>query len=59
MALLGARPGVGVTTLAVNLAATARRGLLRDQHDARIDARAEVLLLDLGLPRGTVRSTST
>ncbi|WP_234706901.1 pilus assembly protein [Cupriavidus metallidurans] len=39
VALLGARPGVGVTSLAVNLAAAARRG-----------AQAEVLLLDLGLP---------
>ncbi|WP_454738878.1 AAA family ATPase [Cupriavidus necator] len=45
--LLGARPGVGVTSLAVNLAAAARRHLpLREQTDAR----AEVLLLDLGLP---------
>ena len=39
VALLGARPGVGVTSLAVNLAATVRR---REN--------AEVLLLDLGLP---------
>src|SRR5204863_310912 len=39
VALLGARPGVGVTSLAVNLAAAVRRG-----------AQAEVLLLDLGLP---------
>ncbi|QRQ84387.1 AAA family ATPase [Cupriavidus oxalaticus] len=47
VALLGARPGVGVTSLAVNLAAAARRHLpLREKSDAR----AEVLLLDLGLP---------
>ena len=39
VALLGARPGVGVTSLAVNLAAAVRR-----------NAQAEVLLLDLGLP---------
>ena len=39
VALLGARPGVGVTSLAVNLAASVRHG-----------AAAEVLLLDLGLP---------
>nr|WP_223994912.1 pilus assembly protein [Cupriavidus pampae] len=39
VAVLGARAGVGATTLAVNLAAAARRG-----------AAAEVLLLDLGLP---------
>lgn len=39
VALLGARPGVGVTSLAVNLAASVRRS-----------AAAEVLLLDLGLP---------
>ncbi|WP_439686992.1 Flp pilus assembly ATPase [Cupriavidus oxalaticus] len=47
VALLGARPGVGATSLAVNLAAAARRHLpLREKSDAR----AEVLLLDLGLP---------
>lgn len=39
VALLGARPGVGVTSLAVNLAAAVRR-----------QENAEVLLLDLGLP---------
>lgn len=39
VAVLGARAGVGATTLAVNLAATVRRG-----------ASSEVLLLDLGLP---------
>ena len=39
VALLGARPGVGVTSLAVNLAAA-----VRQREDA------EVLLLDLGLP---------
>lgn len=39
VALLGARPGVGVTSLAVNLAAAVR------QRES-----AEVLLLDLGLP---------
>ncbi|RZT29351.1 cellulose synthase operon protein YhjQ/BcsQ [Cupriavidus agavae] len=39
VALLGARPGVGVTSLAVNLAAA-----VRQQQDA------EVLLVDLGLP---------
>ncbi|GJG94488.1 pilus assembly protein [Cupriavidus pauculus] len=39
VALLGARQGVGVTSLAVNLAAT-----VRQREDA------EVLLLDLGLP---------
>lgn len=39
VALLGARPGVGVTSLAVNLAAAVRQR-----------ANAEVLLLDLGLP---------
>jgi len=39
VALLGARPGVGVTSLAVNLAAAVRQR-----------AQAEVLLLDLGLP---------
>lgn len=39
VALLGARPGVGVTTLAVNLATAVRRR-----------GAAEVLLLDLGLP---------
>ncbi|MEN7531185.1 MULTISPECIES: cellulose synthase operon protein YhjQ/BcsQ [unclassified Cupriavidus] len=39
VALLGARPGVGVTSLAVNLAAA-----VRQRQDA------EVLLLDLGLP---------
>lgn len=39
VALLGARAGVGVTSLAVNLAATVR------QRES-----AEVLLLDLGLP---------
>ncbi|QYY27631.1 MULTISPECIES: AAA family ATPase [Cupriavidus] len=54
IALLGARPGVGVTTLAVNLAATARRQLVRNQQEVRAgahaDGRAEVLLLDLGLP---------
>jgi pilus assembly protein CpaE len=47
VALLGARPGVGVTSLAVNLAAAARRHLPRH---AKTDARAEVLLMDLGLP---------
>jgi pilus assembly protein CpaE len=47
VAVLGARPGVGVTSLAVNLAAVARRQvLLRDKPESR----AEVLLLDLGLP---------
>lgn len=39
LALLGARTGVGTSTLAVNLAASVRRG-----------SGAEVLLLDLGLP---------
>lgn len=43
VALLGARPGVGVSTLAVNLAASVR---LRDAGGPP----AEVLLLDLGLP---------
>ncbi|MCY1257945.1 helicase/secretion neighborhood CpaE-like protein [compost metagenome] len=47
VALLGARPGVGVTSLAVNLAAAARRHLPLNE---KTDARAEVLLLDLGLP---------
>lgn len=47
VALLGARAGVGVTSLAVNLAAAARRHLPRQ---AKTDARAEVLLTDLGLP---------
>ncbi|WP_354685273.1 pilus assembly protein [Cupriavidus necator] len=47
VALLGARPGVGVTSLAVNLAAAARRHLPLREHT---DARAEVLLVDLGLP---------
>ncbi|RDK07429.1 pilus assembly protein [Cupriavidus lacunae] len=47
VALLGARPGVGVTSLAVNLAAAARRRLPRHE---KTDARAEVLLMDLGLP---------
>lgn len=42
VAVLGARPGVGATTLAVNLAATVRQGSR--------PASPEVLLLDLGLP---------
>ena len=49
MVLLGARAGVGVTTLAVNLAAAARRQLGCGMSD-KPDARAEVLLHDLGLP---------
>lgn len=54
LAVLGARPGVGATTLALHLAAMAAAGQHGQPHgESRAEQRAEsrdALLLDLGLP---------
>lgn len=47
IAVLGARGGVGATSLAVNLASVGRRHPPKQQGT---DVQAEVLLLDIGLP---------